>query len=309
MKFSILICACNGEETLLRCLDSIVSIDYPKEDYEIIAIDNASTDRTYKILTNYDIRVVGCRKHVKMSEAFNMGVKNSLHSHLLIVDQRTVIKKDTLKKIKEINYSPLISGELNIDKYRSGHDTFVYLLNSKMYNPHFPQNKFAEQLWIEKKNYNKVSKNNALLYIDKILMEKMYADGYEYNSGSDDLYRKIVFNKKIKILSHTQVNIEHIADFKTKTNRDIVENGFRWAKKNLSKFNIFSFTYYLFHIMVLLIAVIYPNIFLGFFVGAYLLFLIYLSETKKDFWILFKTAPGEILRFYSGTLKYLTKKS
>lgn len=309
MKFSIIICAYNGEETLFRCLDALKGIDYPKDDYEIIAVDNASTDRTFRILTSYDIRVIGCRKYSEFQDVMNTGASNSEYEHLLFVNQRTVVKKNILKKIEEINYSPLIAGELNIDKYRSGHDTLVYLLNSKMYNPHFPQKKFAEQLWITKKNYYKTYKNNTLLFIEKTLLNKLYQSGLNFGTNEDDLYRKIVFVHKQKILSHTAIDVEYISEYKAKTNRDIVAHGYRWARKNLSKFNLFSFTYYLFHIMIIMIAVMYPDISLAVFAGLYIIFLIYLAESKKDFWIIFKTAPGEMIRFYSGTLKYLTGRT
>lgn len=309
MKFSIIICAFNGEETLFRCLDALKAIDYPKDDYEIIAVDNASTDRTFRILTSYDIRVIGCRKYSEFQDVMNTGALNSEHEHLLFVNQRTVVKKNILKKITGINYSPLIAGEHNIDKYRSGHDTLVYLLNSKMYNPHFPQKKFAEQLWITKKNYSKTFKNNSVLFIEKSFLAKLYQEGFDFSIGEDDLYKKIVLEHKQKILSHTAIDVDQISEYKAKTNRDIVAHGYRWGRKNLSRFNLFSFTYYLFHIMLIMIAVMYPDISLAVFAGLYIIFLIYLAESKKDFWIIFKTAPGEIIRFYSGTLKYLTGRS
>ena len=96
MKFSIIICAYNGEETLFRCLDAIKEINHPKANYEVIAIDNASTDRTFRILTNYDIRVVGCRKYAKTSEVMKVGAKNAVFPNLLFINQRTVVKKDIL---------------------------------------------------------------------------------------------------------------------------------------------------------------------------------------------------------------------
>ena len=309
MKFSVIICISNGEETLFRCLDAVKAIDYPKSDFEVIVVNNASTDRTFRIISGYDIRVIGCRKQISSSKVMELGTQKALYPNLLFIGQRTVVKKDILKKIKEIAYSPLISGELNIDKYRSGHDTFTYLINSKMYNPHFPQSKFGKELWISKKNFGKTYKNNAVFFIEKKLLVKIIGMGFDLNNGNNDLYRKIVYESKIKILSHTGIDVEHIADYRARTNRQIVENGYRWAKRNLSKFNLFSFTYYLIHAVILMIIIMYPNISIAVFLGSYILFLIYLSETKKDFWILFKTAPGEILRFYSGTIKYLTSRS
>ena len=290
-------------------MDAVKALDYPKEDYEVIVVDNGSTDRTFRMANNYDIRVIGSRKHLRNSESMNVGAKNSIHDNLLFIDQRTVVKKDILKNIKEINYSPVIAGELNIDKYRSGHDTFMFLINSKMYSPHFPQSKYAKELWITKKNLGNVHKNKAMLFIDKFFFNKLFEIGFDFNDGNDDLFRKIVLDQNQRILSHTDINVEFISDLKVKTNRDIVENGYKWAEKHLTKFNVFSFLYYMIHTMIITIIVIYPNISIGVLFALYIVFLIYLSENKKDFWILVRAAPGEILRFYSGTIKYFTSKS
>jgi len=309
LKFSIIISVYNAEETMFRCLDAVMAVDYPKDKYEIIIIDNGSTDRTFRIATNYDVRVIGSRKHLKNSDSMNIGSKNAKFDNLLFIDQRTVVKKEILKQIAAINYSPLISGELNVDKYRSSHDTFMYLINSRLYSPHFPQNKFAKELWITKKNFKRVSKNKAILYIEKSFFNKLYEAGFDYYNGNDDLFRKIIFEQNQRLLSHTDINVDFIGDLKVKTNMEIVENGYKWAKIHLSKFNAFSFIYYLIHVMILLIIIIYFNIALAVLISIYLAFLIYLSDTKKDFWILLKAAPGELLRFYSGTIKYITNRT
>jgi glycosyltransferase involved in cell wall biosynthesis len=308
LKFSIIINAHNAEDTLFRCLDAIMTIDYPKEDYEIMIIDNGSTDRTFRISANYNIRLIGSRKYLKNSDSMLIGAKNSKYDNLLFIDQRTIVKKDILRKLKEINYSPLISGELNIDKYRSGHDTFMYLISSRLYSPHFPQSGFAKELWITKKNFKKVSKNKALLYIEKDFFMKLYGSGFDFNNGNDDLFRKIIFDQNQRLLSHTDINVAFIGELKVKTNRDIVENGYKWGKKHLSSFNVFSFLYYMIHVAILTIIVVYTSIALAVLLAIYVSFLAYLSQSKKDFWTLVMVAPGEIIRFYSGTIKYITNK-
>lgn len=50
-KVSIILPARNEEEFLAKCLDSLIDQDY--QDYEIIAIDDSSTDSTGKIISEY----------------------------------------------------------------------------------------------------------------------------------------------------------------------------------------------------------------------------------------------------------------
>ena len=51
MKFSIIVPVYNVEQYLAECLDSLLSQTY--EDYEIICINDASTDKSYDILLEY----------------------------------------------------------------------------------------------------------------------------------------------------------------------------------------------------------------------------------------------------------------
>ncbi|MCK5760070.1 MAG: hypothetical protein KAH33_02170, partial [Candidatus Delongbacteria bacterium] len=76
----------------------------------------------------------------------------------------------------------------------------------------------------------------------------------------------------------------------------------------LSKFNLFSIFYYLIHIFILVLVYLYTNYAVGVLLGFYFVFLIYISENKKDFGIVLKTAPGAIVRFYIGSIQSITSK-
>lgn len=53
IRFSICICTYNRASLLARCLDSVLLQDYPGSDYEILVVDNGSTDRTGMVLQAY----------------------------------------------------------------------------------------------------------------------------------------------------------------------------------------------------------------------------------------------------------------
>lgn len=52
MKFSIIIPAYNMELYIAECVGSLVNQDFPKEEYEIIVVDDCSTDKTLEKLTS-----------------------------------------------------------------------------------------------------------------------------------------------------------------------------------------------------------------------------------------------------------------
>lgn len=54
--FSVIVPAFNAEKTLSFCLESLLAQTVPKEQYEVIVVDDGSTDRTSEIARRYDVR-------------------------------------------------------------------------------------------------------------------------------------------------------------------------------------------------------------------------------------------------------------
>ncbi len=47
---SVIVPVFNGEQTIAECIQSLLNIEYPDDRYEIIIVDNNSTDNTKKIV-------------------------------------------------------------------------------------------------------------------------------------------------------------------------------------------------------------------------------------------------------------------
>jgi GT2 family glycosyltransferase len=55
-RVSVVVCTYNGSRTLRDCLDGLARLDYP--DYEVIVVDDGSTDRSAAIAREYDCRLI-----------------------------------------------------------------------------------------------------------------------------------------------------------------------------------------------------------------------------------------------------------
>lgn len=102
MKFSIIICSYNSENTLSRCLHSIEAQTYA--DYEVVFIDDGSQDKSKEIVDKSNISNkirYYYQKNSGISVARNNGIKKASGKYLLFLDADDTINCDLLKKLDE----------------------------------------------------------------------------------------------------------------------------------------------------------------------------------------------------------------
>jgi len=109
----------NEEKVASRLLDALVKIDYPKENgrYEIIAVDDHSTDKTPEIVDNYAARY-GFIKAVHRSggsvltkpAALNAGLTFVNNEIVLFFDADYVPPRDCVKRLVAPFANPLVVG-------------------------------------------------------------------------------------------------------------------------------------------------------------------------------------------------------
>ena len=96
IKVSIIVPAYNVERYICECMDSLVN--QTLKDIEIIVVDDGSTDETSHILDGYANKskaiFVIHQKNAGLSNARNVGVRNSHGEYLLFVDSDDYIKKE-----------------------------------------------------------------------------------------------------------------------------------------------------------------------------------------------------------------------
>jgi len=82
-KISVVVCSYNGARTLRQCLDALVSLDYPN--YEVILVNDGSTDDTLAIAQDYPIRLIN-QPNMGLSAARNVGLAASNGSIVAYLD-------------------------------------------------------------------------------------------------------------------------------------------------------------------------------------------------------------------------------
>lgn len=102
MKFSIIIPAHNAENEIERALESINNQTY--KDYEVIVIDDCSSDNTYNILKKHkNITTIRNEKNLKAGGSRNRGIEQATGEYIIFLDSDDYFAEDTtLEKINEV---------------------------------------------------------------------------------------------------------------------------------------------------------------------------------------------------------------
>lgn len=99
MLVSVIITAYNYGRYLERAIRSVENQSLDRSQYEIIVIDDASTDETQQVLENYTdaVRMFRMEKNVGLSEARNFGVRKSRGQYIVFLDADDYFQGDLLK--------------------------------------------------------------------------------------------------------------------------------------------------------------------------------------------------------------------
>jgi len=102
---SVVVPMYNSQDTIESCLDSLVNLDYPKNIYEIIIVDDNSTDKSVDIVrsfvyANENIKLLRQSKSKKgPAAARNLGIRRAKGEILAFTDSDCIVPRGWLKRI------------------------------------------------------------------------------------------------------------------------------------------------------------------------------------------------------------------
>jgi glycosyltransferase involved in cell wall biosynthesis len=104
MKITIAVCCLNEEKNINDCLLSLIKQDFAKKDYEILVVDNNSTDKTLKKIKALQKKYKGrirliINKKKGIAKSRNIALYQAKHSMLAFIDADCQAPKYWLKKL------------------------------------------------------------------------------------------------------------------------------------------------------------------------------------------------------------------
>lgn len=112
MKVSVIVPVYNTETYLKKCLDSLVNQTF--SDYEIIIINDGSTDNSINIINDYTNKYSFVKAFTKknggLSSARNLGIEKSSGKYLMFIDSDDYVENNMI----EVMYNKAISDKSDI---------------------------------------------------------------------------------------------------------------------------------------------------------------------------------------------------
>lgn len=98
MEISIVITCHNYARYLGRAVRSAINQNFPKNNYEILVVNDGSTDETQQVMDSYMgyIRPIHLEKNLGLSEARNIGIKRSIGQYVVHIDADDFISENMI---------------------------------------------------------------------------------------------------------------------------------------------------------------------------------------------------------------------
>lgn len=123
-KVTVLVCARNEEHNLMRCLNSILKLNYPKELVQVLVGDDGSTDGTWEIIDSYQkehsyikgVKVVHEKEGlIAKANVLNQLIDLSEDEFQVIIDADMEVQPDWLRTmVGDLHENQMISGYTQI---------------------------------------------------------------------------------------------------------------------------------------------------------------------------------------------------
>lgn len=151
MKISIIILTFNScNQTTIPCLESII-LNTSGFNYELIIVDNFSTDNTIEYLNNFKekynslVRLILNKKNEGYAIGNNIGISASTGDYIVLLNNDTVVTPDWLNSLlNKFNYDPSI-GLVGPVSNSVGNEQQIFNSNLNINNFHLHAKKYVDK--------------------------------------------------------------------------------------------------------------------------------------------------------------------
>jgi len=141
----------NSAKTIEPCLKSILSLDYPKELFDVSIVDAGSTDDTAEVARRYGVNVL-VQPGISRGDARNLSLRNAKGELVATVDADNLLPRDWLRiavgYMADNRIAGLVDWQVTPEQSMSFFQRIAFL-NARRYQFDLPCWRSANALWLE----------------------------------------------------------------------------------------------------------------------------------------------------------------
>lgn len=248
MKLSLIIPVYNVEDYIQECLSSVLSQSLSKKDYEIILINDGSTDGSLDVIRSFmeyhdseNIQLIS-QKNKGLSASRNIGISNAKGDYIWFIDSDDWIEPNCLENIVQyIDKSGIDILALTTYLHQDKNLTVIHrncqpqsiMPGSEIFHKTWIYPYSGAQFYIFKSSF---LKKNCLTFFEGIYFEDMLFTPKALNlSSMSMIYEVPVYNYRIRSnsITTTSVSIKKAKDYLFIIN-ELEKNYFSCAKEDKS---------------------------------------------------------------------------
>ncbi len=307
-KFSIIIPAYNERERIGDLLRSVQELDYPKKNYEVIVVNDGSTDDTREIVSKFDfVKAINLDKNQGRFMARKTGTENAKYENLFFIDSRSIVDPNALKVLnKNDKYKVMIGHSLGVSN-PNAFETFYNAIRRFLFGD--LSNSIIE---LDENNFDKYPKGTGNLFVKKDLWVYVMQSckNIEKNMSDDTKLlfslsqkEKIAINPELKIINFARKSFDK--SLKHLFNRGIKFVDYYLDPRKRNFWLVIIFPPLTAIVLTILFVFLPVDIFVKLSVIAFLYFCItlYLAYNVRSFFKILSILPLIVITFYSGMIK------
>jgi len=195
---SIVVPVYNGEPFIGACVESLLAIDYPQEKFEIIVVDNNSSDRTREIVSQYSVLLLS--EGVQgSSSARNTGIEAARGKIVAFTDSNCVVESSWASEIEKtfqdthidavMGFADGINDNMFAEIVQKGWVDFWYKNDASGYSP--------KRIGVDARNC--AVRKEVFQHVGYFSPENLYCSDFELSIRLNRGGYRIVFNPNMKV--------------------------------------------------------------------------------------------------------------
>lgn len=312
MKISILIPVYNEEKAIADLLSSIEEIEYPRIDFEVVVVNDGSTDGTAEaVMRHKNVRLINHEKNLGRFDARKTAMNEAKYENLLYIDSRCLAPKEILNNLKGKKDNVIIGHSKGL-KNETIFEVFYSAIRKQFFRKYYKESK--NRIVLTKENFDTYPKGMGVFFIKKeILTNIINTYGHTFNRESSEDTRlfsyileadNIIIDPDIWIINYGREDT-------LKSLHHVIERGLHFTDYYLKRKSIKHWIILFFPLISLLSLALLLNAFgvvlMVPLVSLWLLTSVYLDPVPSKSLKIFVIGPILMTLYYFGIIKGLSK--